>query len=978
MTDLNADTFPEFFEALWGKPPFAWQTALARRVLENDAAPWPEAIALPTAAGKTACMDVAVFALAAQADRLERGQPLSAPRRIFFVVDRRVIVDEAYERARKLAEALRKAEGGVLKEVADRLRRLADSDIPFTAHQLRGGTLRSEDWARSPVQPMVVASTVDQIGSRLLFRGYGPGQGMWPVHAGLVGNDSLILLDEAHCAQPFLETLRAVRKYRTWAETPLPVPFHVAVMSATPPETVEVFRDESGEGRDPGHPLGRRQLAAKLARLTLAKKAKGKGMAPFEALAEELAGAAMSLVKDWDNPTAGHPAVVIFCNRVDTARRVHDRLRDKHQESALFTGRLRPLDKEDLIDHVLDELQSAAVQARRLGAPRFVVATQTLEVGADLDFDLLVTECASLDALRQRFGRLNRMGRPVAARAVIIARADQAADSQDDPVYGTALAATWQWLNSQATDEVVDFGIHALADRLPPTPELASLGAPSDHAPVMLPAHLDCLAQTAPVPCPSPDVALYLHGPQGGPADVKVCWRADFTGDENGWLEAIALCPPTTPECLSVPYVQARRWLDGKLFDHGADVEGTVAETDQGDAAPAGGRRVVRWRGRADSHVLSGGTELRPGDVLAIPAGLGGMDRLGTLDRERPADFADRAQTRMQGRAMLRLHPAVLRQWPATDGLLAWLTDAEESDDPGSLAEGLRDILHAWSAALGTPEWSWLKAIVEPLAAGDLARLLRQHPTGGFILVGGRLKTVESEGGDFSDEDDAASSGRFRSLLLESGEDSTCHLDGVAEFALRHARLCSLPAGLEQALEHAGRGHDLGKADPRFQAWLKGGNRWARGPLLAKSANMAQGRSESQKARIAAGYPTGGRHELLSVRLLESVPEMLPTDGIACDLLLHLVESHHGFCRPFAPVVEDAQPIQVEVEFAGHRYQANSATGLERLDAGPAERYWRLTRQFGWWGLAWLEALLRLADHRRSAREQTTEGANHD
>ena len=60
------------------KSPFPWQKRLANRVGAGD---WPRAIALPTAAGKTACIDIAVFALACGAK--------DAPRRIFFVVDRR-------------------------------------------------------------------------------------------------------------------------------------------------------------------------------------------------------------------------------------------------------------------------------------------------------------------------------------------------------------------------------------------------------------------------------------------------------------------------------------------------------------------------------------------------------------------------------------------------------------------------------------------------------------------------------------------------------------------------------------------------------------------------------------------------------------------------------------------------------------------------------------------------------------------------
>jgi hypothetical protein len=89
--------FRGFFHALWRCYSLPWQSMLPERVAQG---PWPQAVDLPTAAGEAAYIDAAIHTLASQADRwlVER----TAPRRVWFVVDRRIVVYEAHEGARTL------------------------------------------------------------------------------------------------------------------------------------------------------------------------------------------------------------------------------------------------------------------------------------------------------------------------------------------------------------------------------------------------------------------------------------------------------------------------------------------------------------------------------------------------------------------------------------------------------------------------------------------------------------------------------------------------------------------------------------------------------------------------------------------------------------------------------------------------------------------------------------------------------------
>jgi CRISPR-associated endonuclease/helicase Cas3 len=970
---LTPERFDEFFAALHdGHQPFPWQRRLCRTVMNGE---WPHSLTLPTASGKTSCIDIALYALAAGAPQ--------APRRILFVVDRRVVVDEAFNHANNIAQRLRDANEGILCEVAEGLRARrgidpsGDND-PLACFQLRGGTYRDNAWARTPSQPTVVCSTVDQVGSRLLFRGYGVSEYLQPLHAGLVANDTLILLDEAHCSNPFRQTLEAIAQYRTRFGHDAPqTPFAYALLSATPAagESVDATRafrlnadDEANEF------LGRRLKARKPARLVELSE-----RTATSAFADHLVEQAKALAE------GGAKRIGIIVNRVRSAQLVFDRLSSvPASRKALFIGRMRPLDRDASMRQWREKLRSGSSES--LHEPVFVVATQCIEVGADLDFDALVTECASLDALRQRFGRLYRLGEADAADplahppCVVVIAKDSLKD--DDPIYGSALRGTWDWLNAQADDQGrIDFGIAAM------TPLLAN-GAPAQtlvegaNAPVLLPAYLDQWVQTSPKPEHEAEPSLFLHGSRAESPDVQVCWRADLDPEKpDNWVDIVALCPPSVGECMSIPLAQFKRWMRGEKDASAGDVEGLDApeEASKSDNEPTE-RIVLVWRGDKSFSTWEPNA-VRPGNTLVIPCGIRGSESLGYLPQTEGVvgrDLAEQATLQARWRIVVRVHKELLHHFPegTAKDLLKELLDQQE--DTEESAPNTADVLGAVAEALkpfaGSAEPDWRAFAANNLATKKAQARFRvqRHPAGGWVLdrrhplPRALMKDFghTSHVADFTTEDDSSS--------FTIAVPLTKHLTGVADFARAYARACALPESLVSDIALAASLHDLGKADPRFQSMLRGGApSFATGSLdglLAKS-NGAQDRHTRERARRRSGYPEGGRHELLSLRLAESSADV-KAQANDHDLVLHLIASHHGRCRPFAPVVVDEQGCELAIENGIHTYRHDGPTITERIDSGISERFWRLVRRYGWWGLAHLEAIHILADHRRSEFEE--------
>lgn len=909
-------SFEAFYTAVnGGRPPFPWQRRLAAHVRDNGR--WPAEIGIPTGLGKTACLDVAIWWLAsdAVADASER----AAPTRIWWVVNRRLLVDSTHLHAQRIAGLLRDPAAAtgdgaadVVADVATRLSHVAGTPdaLPLQVVQLRGGVAPTRP--RHPAQPTVILSTVPMYGSRLLFRGYGSSRSMRPIDAAHAGIDTLVLVDEAHLATHLMRLVPALAECTPDSTPPVAGSRSAPqVVSLTATGEAETDRFELDEA-DREHNIVRQRLDAPK-RLELREPS---GANP----PKHLASVAVSLLSDADRPSS----CVVFANTPACARAAYGQITDLARrridppcEVVLLTGRNREHDAQRIRDRILHPQHGAPASGNE--APRerslIVVATQTLEVGADVDFEFLVTEQCGVRALIQRLGRLNRLGRFGDSRAVYVHTPPpkgRGRGAAEWPVYGTEPNCVLSRLQqAEGFEDGIDVSPRHVA---------AVLGEAQDdpgRAPEVLPALMWEWVKTTTPPAGEAPVEPFFSGIADPDRSVSVVWRCHVPrAGQRLWPR------PRSAEAVEIPLRDLREVVadDERLLRLGVD--GITLE----ELRPS---------------------RLRPGDTIVLRADRGLLDEFGWSpdSTEVVADLSLLDSGLPLDADALRL---LCGAEVGSEIARALQLDSEEPDENYQesaivdLLEALGDCVPRHLAGDNGTWHGFLTALDRRPAVveGEVARL---------------VLTSSSRGVSHYDELDEAS-------LAPSAVELDQHGAEVGAAARCIADALGIEPSLGDIVELAGDCHDLGKADERFQRWLRGGEPGEL--LLAKSQTP---RTRWAAARVASGWPQGGRHEELSARLVQAWLDR--TDQVAAsrdaDLLLHLVVSHHGKGRPLLLPAADGTTATVKHRIGDVAVSANADLSL--ADWGQPERFGRLNDWFGPWGLALLEAVIRQADHLVSA-----------
>lgn len=114
-----------------------------------------------------------------------------------------------------------------------------------------------------------------------------------------------------------------------------------------------------------------------------------------------------SLYRELDEAVTGNQKILVVCNRVKRSQEVFDILAERYPDIPimLIHSRFKRKERNRLESELKNEFNESPEAC-------IVVSTQVVEVSLDISFDMMITDCAPIDALIQRFGRINRKRSP--------------------------------------------------------------------------------------------------------------------------------------------------------------------------------------------------------------------------------------------------------------------------------------------------------------------------------------------------------------------------------------------------------------------------------------------------------------------------------------------------------------------------------------------------------------------------------------
>ena len=915
LPSITRDEFGAFFAALnGGHRPFSWQEEVLDHICEHGV--WPERINAPTGSGKSSVVDIHLFANALAAV----GAAPRVPRRLCVTVGRRALVDSQVDRAReKILDRMEKAltnesgDPGILRRVAEALQSFQTRNDDQRSAPFEVGHIRGELSNRAlPVTDIsacaIIAATPDMYGSRALFRGYGSTKAARPRETALLTMDTVMVLDEAHMNRQLLHTTQRIAQLQK-READLGVPtLQVVETTATPStedsESTTLGVDIEALDSPNDEELHKRVYSHK--ELVLRPIDKWDGKPGNRAVVDAAVGAIKEFLARREASEGSEEAHTIGCivNHVRTAISIKEALAKDlaEDEVQLLVGRMRPYDLKKL-----QKKHSKLFTTEGDKSVKVVVATQTLEVGIDVDFADLVTELAPASSLAQRFGRVNRLGHRTDSKVVVIEPVSGDSVKKDAPPYKAVdLSNAYGWLEALNGAENPSVNPAAMVKSPPVQSSPERLLYQRPEWPDLLE-----FSRTDENPYDEPDLDLWLHDS----LDAETAMGGVIVRDNLPSNTSAAM------EILKTSYFAPR---DLETFPANLKILQEILDyQDEHGVKP---RKFLYRQGEISlwqdaDHGEESSQSLAPGDVLLLDTG--------------SVPFTN------QGIAVTQ------RELPSTKDKLEAVPFP--NDTKLYVYEKCADREERFREYLG-------------LSPEEVAELLDTQGTDGKKMrIASELSTEAEDGQEViswyavvTDEESVEDSDIAQELAPTDPVLLDDHQNDVAERTRQLAENLGLAPEFSEALELAAKYHDEGKRDLRFQQML-GADPDA--DALAKSGHRSV--AEAYRARSRSALPRGWRHEQLSALMVAASPEKA---GEHRDLVLRIIGCSHGHGRfSFA---HDAGFLLKEGYLPeGTDYEALKEQATRLFNVG----YWdnlmeQTSRTYGPYATAYLEAVERAAD----------------